>query len=114
MPFPFISPLLLLNNPFSSDVNSLFHVVVENDDISTKIIQVLTREKGGRVTFIPLNRVHAPNVNVPQSSDFVPLLKKLKFRPDHRRAFEQVSFKVSFNVYIFYWDTMANLVQALF
>ncbi|KAM0905680.1 hypothetical protein ACQ4PT_017264 [Festuca glaucescens] len=70
--------------------NSLFHVVVENDDISTKIIQVLTREKGGRVTFIPLNRVHAPNVNVPQSSDFVPLLKKLKFRPDHRRAFEQV------------------------
>jgi structural maintenance of chromosome 3 (chondroitin sulfate proteoglycan 6) len=87
MPFPFISPLLLLNNPFSSDVNSLFHVVVENDDISTKIIQVLTREKGGRVTFIPLNRVHAPNVNVPQSSDFVPLLKKLKFRPDHRRAF---------------------------
>uniref|UniRef100_A0ACD5TZL5 Uncharacterized protein n=1 Tax=Avena sativa TaxID=4498 RepID=A0ACD5TZL5_AVESA len=70
--------------------NSLFHVVVENDDISTKIIQVLTREKGGRVTFIPLNRVHAPNVNVPQSSDFVPLLKKLKFRADHRRAFEQV------------------------
>ncbi|XBJ21091.1 hypothetical protein VPH35_011804 [Triticum aestivum] len=70
--------------------NSLFHVVVENDDISTKIIQVLTREKGGRVTFIPLNRVHAPNVNVPQSSDFVPLLKKLKFRAEHRRAFEQV------------------------
>lgn len=70
--------------------NSLFHVVVENDDISTRIIQVLTREKGGRVTFIPLNRVHAPNVNVPQSSDFVPLLKKLKFRAEHRRAFEQV------------------------
>ncbi|VAH11480.1 unnamed protein product [Triticum turgidum subsp. durum] len=43
--------------------NSLFHVVVENDDISTRIIQ---------------------------SSDFVPLLKKLKFRAEHRRAFEQV------------------------
>ncbi|KAK3140087.1 hypothetical protein QOZ80_5AG0395600 [Eleusine coracana subsp. coracana] len=70
--------------------NSLFHVVVENDDISTKIIQLLTREKGGRVTFIPLNRVRAPDVSCPQSSDFVPLLKKLKYRPDHRRAFEQV------------------------
>ncbi|TVU49441.1 hypothetical protein EJB05_00754 [Eragrostis curvula] len=70
--------------------NSLFHVVVENDDISTKIIQLLTREKGGRVTFIPLNRVKAPDVSCPQSSDFVPLLKKLKYRADHRRAFEQV------------------------
>uniref|UniRef100_A0A0D9VBW3 SMC hinge domain-containing protein n=1 Tax=Leersia perrieri TaxID=77586 RepID=A0A0D9VBW3_9ORYZ len=70
--------------------NSLFHVVVENDDISTKIIQVLTREKGGRVTFIPLNRVKVPDVSCPQSPDFVPLLKKLKYRADHRRAFEQV------------------------
>uniref|UniRef100_A0A0D3F0B5 SMC hinge domain-containing protein n=1 Tax=Oryza barthii TaxID=65489 RepID=A0A0D3F0B5_9ORYZ len=70
--------------------NSLFHVVVENDDISTRIIQVLTREKGGRVTFIPLNRVKVPDVSCPQSPDFVPLLKKLKYRADHRRAFEQV------------------------
>ncbi|AQK89008.1 Structural maintenance of chromosomes protein 3 [Zea mays] len=70
--------------------NSLFHVVVENDDISTKIIQILTREKGGRVTFIPLNRVKVPDLSCPQSPDFVPLLKKLKYRSDHRRAFEQV------------------------
>jgi hypothetical protein len=65
-------------------------VVVENDDISTKIIQILTREKGGRVTFIPLNRVKVPDLSCPQSPDFVPLLKKLKYRSDHRRAFEQV------------------------
>ncbi|RLN28890.1 structural maintenance of chromosomes protein 3 [Panicum miliaceum] len=70
--------------------NSLFHVVVENDDISTKIIQILTREKGGRVTFIPLNMVKVPDLSCPQSPDFVPLLKKLKYRADHRRAFEQV------------------------
>ncbi|CAN6347947.1 unnamed protein product, partial [Urochloa humidicola] len=70
--------------------NSLFHVVVENDDISTRIIQILTREKGGRVTFIPLNRVKVPDLSCPQSHDFVPLLKKLKYRADHRRAFEQV------------------------
>uniref|UniRef100_A0A0E0G0Q7 SMC hinge domain-containing protein n=1 Tax=Oryza nivara TaxID=4536 RepID=A0A0E0G0Q7_ORYNI len=71
--------------------NSLFHVVVENDDISTKIIQVLTREKGGRVTFIPLNRVKVPDVSYPRSDDFVPLLERLECnKANHRRAFEQV------------------------
>ncbi|CAD6271018.1 unnamed protein product [Miscanthus lutarioriparius] len=70
--------------------NSLFHVVVENDDISTRIIELLTRIKGGRVTFIPLNRVKVPDLSCPQSPDFVPLLKKLKYRAEHRRAFEQV------------------------
>jgi structural maintenance of chromosome 3 (chondroitin sulfate proteoglycan 6) len=91
-------------------MNSLFHVVVEDDDISTKIIQLLTREKGGRVTFIPLNRVKAPDVNCPQSSDFVPLLKKLKYRADHRRAFEQVGiiddyvFSILFDPCTCDWD----------
>ncbi|XP_040255668.1 structural maintenance of chromosomes protein 3-like [Aegilops tauschii subsp. strangulata] len=70
--------------------NSLLHVVVENDDISTEIIKIWTKQKDGRVTFIPLNRVYAPSVNIPQSSDFVPLLKKLKYRADHRPAFELI------------------------
>ncbi|GMP99180.1 hypothetical protein CsSME_00046757 [Camellia sinensis var. sinensis] len=42
--------------------NSLFHVVVETDEISTQIIRHLNALKGGRVTFIPLNRVKAPQV----------------------------------------------------
>ncbi|KAE8799811.1 structural maintenance of chromosomes protein 3 [Hordeum vulgare] len=80
--------------------NSLFHVVVANDDISTEIIKIWTegkdgpsdkkKDRDGRVTFIPLNRVYAPSVNIPQSSDFVPLLKRLKYRADHRRAFELI------------------------
>ncbi|KAL3530194.1 hypothetical protein ACH5RR_009516 [Cinchona calisaya] len=70
--------------------NSLFHVVVENDDISTQIIRHLNARKGGRVTFIPLNRVKAPQVSYPQSSDVIPLLKKLKFSQDHTAAFAQV------------------------
>ncbi|WCJ28438.1 Structural maintenance of chromosomes protein 3 [Euphorbia peplus] len=70
--------------------NSLFHVVVENDDISTKIIRHLNSSKGGRVTFIPLNRVKAPHVTYPQSSDVIPLLKKLKFAPNFNPAFSQV------------------------
>ncbi|KAF3439505.1 hypothetical protein FNV43_RR17783 [Rhamnella rubrinervis] len=70
--------------------NSLFHVVVENDEISTQIIRHLNSLKGGRVTFIPLNRVKAPHVNYPQSSDVIPLLKKLKFSPNYTPAFSQV------------------------
>ncbi|CAA7403122.1 unnamed protein product [Spirodela intermedia] len=70
--------------------NSLFHVVVETDVISTKIIRFLTSEKGGRITFIPLNRVKAPHVNYPHSSDVVPLLKKLNFSQEHGPAFSQV------------------------
>ncbi|KAK4786498.1 hypothetical protein SAY86_003187 [Trapa natans] len=70
--------------------NSLFHVVVENDDISTQIIRHLNSLKGGRVTFIPLNRVKAPHVNYPKSSDVVPLLKRLKFSPNYTPAFAQV------------------------
>jgi len=34
--------------------------------------------------------VKVPDLSCPQSPDFVPLLKKLKYRADHRRAFEQV------------------------
>ncbi|KGN54455.2 structural maintenance of chromosomes protein 3 isoform X1 [Cucumis sativus] len=70
--------------------NSLFHVVVENDEISTQIIRHLNSSKGGRVTFIPLNRVKAPQISYPQSSDVIPLLKKLKFSPNFSPAFSQV------------------------
>ncbi|XP_076907495.1 structural maintenance of chromosomes protein 3-like [Bidens hawaiensis] len=70
--------------------NSLFHVVVENDEISTQVIRHLNAEKGGRVTFIPLNRVKAPHVNYPRSSDVIPLLKKLKYSSNYDQAFGQV------------------------
>ncbi|CAK9192066.1 unnamed protein product [Sphagnum troendelagicum] len=70
--------------------SSLFHVVVDTDDISTKIIRYLTADKGGRVTFIPLNRVRPPHVNYPTGPDVVPLLKKLKFNSKFGPAFAQV------------------------
>ncbi|KAL5994618.1 hypothetical protein ACLOJK_024671 [Asimina triloba] len=70
--------------------NSLFHVVVETDEISTRIIRYLTAEKGGRITFIPLNRVKAPHVTFPHRSDVVPLLKRLKYSPVYAPAFAQV------------------------
>ena len=79
-------------SPILFSCHSLFHVVVESDDISTQIIRHLTSEKGGRVTFIPLNRVKVSDTNYPQSPDVVPLLKKLKYRAEYSHAFKQVLF----------------------
>jgi structural maintenance of chromosome 3 (chondroitin sulfate proteoglycan 6) len=64
--------------------------VVDTDDISTRIIRYLTADKGGRITFIPLNCVRAPHVNYPTGPDVVPLLKKLKFNSKFGPAFAQV------------------------
>jgi structural maintenance of chromosome 3 (chondroitin sulfate proteoglycan 6) len=75
-------------------------VVVENDDKATEIINHLNRQKGGRVTFIPLNRVNAPRITYPQSSDVKPLLKKLNFKHDYTPAFNQVSFYSSVVSYL--------------
>lgn len=82
---------LLCNKPGLRFLCSLFHVVVETDEISTQVIRHLNAEKGGRVTFIPLNRVKAPHVSYPRSSDVIPLLKKLKFSSNFDQAFGQVS-----------------------
>eukprot|EP00252_Welwitschia_mirabilis_P018814 TRINITY_DN4209_c0_g1_i1.p1 TRINITY_DN4209_c0_g1~~TRINITY_DN4209_c0_g1_i1.p1 ORF type:complete len:1207 (-),score=328.66 TRINITY_DN4209_c0_g1_i1:370-3990(-) len=70
--------------------NSLFHIVAESDEESSKIIKVLSTQKGGRVTFIPLNQVKAPEVTYPQNRDVVPLLKKLRFSPKYAPAFAQI------------------------
>lgn len=70
-------------------------MVVENDDISTKIIRFLTQEKGGRVTFMPLNRVRAPHVTYPQTSDVVSLLKKLDYSQHYAPAFGQVRYNLN-------------------
>ncbi|GMG98380.1 hypothetical protein Nepgr_000220 [Nepenthes gracilis] len=70
--------------------NSLFHVVVDTDDTATQIIRHLNSSKGGRVTFIPLNKVKPPHVTYPQSPDAIPLLKKLKYSEEHTKAFAQV------------------------
>ena len=41
--------------------NSLFHVVVENDDVARLVLRELIEQKAGRVTFMPLNRLSNSN-----------------------------------------------------
>jgi structural maintenance of chromosome 3 (chondroitin sulfate proteoglycan 6) len=69
---------------------SLFHYVVDNDQTATRIVDILQREKGGRVTFMPLNRLNPKIPNLPNASDVVHLLAKLKYEERFTKAFQQV------------------------
>ncbi len=69
---------------------SLFHYVVDNDDTATKVIEILQREKSGRITFMPLNRLRPKAANVPSAEDAIPMIEKLQFDPKYQKAFEQV------------------------
>ena len=70
--------------------NSLFHIVVDTDDTATKILDVMVKERLGRVTFIPLNRVKTQNIEYPSSNDAIALIKKLTFDDMYEAAFQQV------------------------
>ena len=50
----------------------------------------MMREKNGRVTFMPLNRLKPKVPPVPNAQDAIPLLDKLRFDQKHLKAFQQV------------------------
>lgn len=53
---------------------SLFHIVVDTDETASRILDVMVREKSGRVTFMPLNRLRPQNVRYPeQAEEAVPM-----------------------------------------
>ncbi|KAK4057964.1 Structural maintenance of chromosomes protein 3 [Microbotryomycetes sp. JL221] len=74
--------------------NSLFQIVVDNDDTASKILDIMIKEKSGRVTFMPLNRLKTQTIDYPDAADAVALIKKLQFEPQFRPAIQQVFGKV--------------------
>lgn len=54
--------------------NALFHVIVDTDATAAYLIKELDRLKAGRLTFLPLNRLHNPNIRYPDSNDVRPLM----------------------------------------
>jgi structural maintenance of chromosome 3 (chondroitin sulfate proteoglycan 6) len=69
---------------------SLFHYVVEDDEVAERLIKRLQAERGGRVTFTPLNRVKVREVEMPKASDAVALLSKLRYDARYEKAMHQV------------------------
>lgn len=70
--------------------NSLFHVVVDTDATASKIVDTMMRERTGRLTFIPLNRIHPKPAVFPEAGDAIPLIQKLKYDAKLEKAFQQV------------------------
>ncbi|KAJ9645725.1 Structural maintenance of chromosomes protein 3 [Coniosporium tulheliwenetii] len=69
---------------------SLFHYVVDNDETATRVLEILQREKAGRVTFMPLNRLRPKPVNIPKASDALHMITKLTYDPIYEKAYQQV------------------------
>ncbi|AET40698.1 cohesin subunit SMC3 Ecym_6322 [Eremothecium cymbalariae DBVPG len=73
--------------------NSLFHVVVDTENTASLIMQELYNSKGGRVTFMPLNRIYVdPNIQYPSNEEYncTPLIKKIKFDGKFEKAVKHV------------------------
>ncbi|EAS34253.3 chromosome segregation protein sudA [Coccidioides immitis RS] len=70
--------------------HSLFHYVVDTDDTATKVLEILQKEKSGRVTFMPLNRLKPRPANLPRASDTIPMIEKLQYDSKYEKAFQQV------------------------
>lgn len=69
---------------------SLFHYVVDTDETATTVLEILQKEKAGRVTFMPLNRLRSKAINMPRASDTIPMIDKLQYDPAYERAFQHV------------------------
>ncbi|KAF9137987.1 Structural maintenance of chromosomes protein 3 [Mortierella sp. GBA39] len=69
---------------------SLFHVVVDTDETASRALEALNKERAGRVTFMPLNRLNPQASTYPEANDAIPMIKKLNFDPKYSKAFEQV------------------------
>ena len=67
--------------------NSLFNIIVDTDDTASLLMAELNRMRGGRATFVPLNRITPDsNFTMPSASSeegrsvpFTPLMKKIKY-----------------------------------
>lgn len=68
----------------------MFHVVVDTDETASRVLDIMMREKNGRVTFMPLNRLKPKVPPAPNAQDAIPLLDKLRYDQKHAKAFEQV------------------------
>jgi structural maintenance of chromosome 3 (chondroitin sulfate proteoglycan 6) len=66
-------------------------VVVDTDQTASRLLEELNREQAGRVTFMPLNRLHPKSATFPESDDAIPMIQKLRYHSMYEKAFKQVS-----------------------
>jgi structural maintenance of chromosome 3 (chondroitin sulfate proteoglycan 6) len=69
---------------------SLFHYVVDNADTATFLVNALQKSAGGRITFMPLDKLRQRQANLPRANDAIPLISKINYDPQYEKAFQQV------------------------
>ncbi|OAP54740.1 hypothetical protein AYL99_11188 [Fonsecaea erecta] len=69
---------------------SLFHYVVDNDDTASRVMEILNRERAGRITFMPLNRLKAKTANFPNAQDARPLMSLINYDKKFEKAVQHV------------------------
>ena len=93
---PVIDNLTLRNPAFRTAVevaagNALFHVIVRDDEIAAMLMKELEKNKAGRVTFLPLNRLRVEDIVYPESNDIRPLINvAIDFDKEVEIAMKQV------------------------
>lgn len=70
--------------------NSLFHYVVDTEETAEKLMTALYNQQGGRVTFMPLNRLNPRSIKLPKAMDAQGLLSKLTYDKKFDKAMNQV------------------------
>jgi structural maintenance of chromosome 3 (chondroitin sulfate proteoglycan 6) len=70
--------------------SSLFHLVVDSDQTASRILEELNKERGGRVTFMPLNRLKPKQPTYPSNEDALPLISRLEYDQKFHPAMLQV------------------------
>ena len=90
-----LAELMTVDNTYRRAVEasagqSLFHYIVDTDDTASKLIDILQKERGGRLTFVPLNRMKPRTANLPKSNDAISMLSRLKYDDKYENAFQQV------------------------
>ena len=99
---PLIDNFTLKNDVFQLAIekaigNALFHIIVDNDETAAFLIKELEKRgskhhnHGGRLTFLPLNRLRVHNITYPDSRDVRPLLDvACEYNPQFTLAMKQV------------------------
>ena len=70
--------------------SSIFNVVIDTDDAAAKLINLLQKNDGGRVTFMPLNVLKPAVKELPFDDDAFPLMEVLSFNEQFRPAFTHI------------------------
>ena len=69
---------------------SLFHYLVDDDQTADEIVKFLNKERGGRITLVPLSKIRPRTIDFQQTGDAMPLMSKVNFDPRFEKAFQQV------------------------